>query len=616
MTLFKDEISALPPLYYAQRHPPGHRRVLVGVPAEGRRFMLWSLVFLGRERIPVDCQLVGEPGDVWLTETTVQMRTLAGWTDWEPRRTPRGGFSHPYLPSDYKLSFLPSGKAFAYMRTRNDQWRAKWAALTPNRLRAHLYEIMGEDEESLRAATRAVNATTKPSGELMGYYEVPVKGVAAVVYAILARRTPMYSSPPQHTSVHISRSPTPTPALEEPVSPPEPRRHTRPLDLSTTAYANRSQYSVPYTIPVAGMYACYDPRCLDHHGHAACPSHAQSSQAERDQQLTGHPGTPEPAQSWATDTPPYTQTCPPPTSVWTQPPQPFAPQSSVSSWPSISTLTQSMQPMQPLTPQPSASSWESTDSLMYPPTPPPGPQEILHEVEPSPRPPTPDVPALDAPTPNALTSGAPTPEPSRAVHAAAPEPPFTLVNQLLGVIGNLQSRVAELEQRLAEQPPPARDGSSLPVAAPPAAVRPAAAPAAEEPPAAPPAVVCRYAPTPFVDHTQVVERDEFTDASSSPEPESPIAHDVDSDASEYDGSEEESDEEMLPITDGSPPNNLPAAQALEREAVAGALPPVEPVPAACAIDDSPSSVLERARLPSAPRTQPGFWTWMTQYWQS
>ncbi|GJE91167.1 hypothetical protein PsYK624_073160 [Phanerochaete sordida] len=609
LTLPKRDIDAIPPLYYAERRPERRHPRRTPTATERKHCTLWSLVFLGRERIPDGCQLVGEPGDVWLTETSVQIRTLAGWTDWEARRTSKGGFSHPYLPSDFKLSFVHTAQAFAYRRTPD--WRTKWGECTPDTLRTHLHGIMGEDEESLNAATRAVNAVTKPSGKLMGYWEVGAEGVAAIVYSILSRPTPLHSDPPQREPVHMSHWSTPTPMLEEPRTPPEPERQTDPLDSSSTGYANSSsQYSVPYAVPMWDMYTCYDPRCFGNHGHAAGPSHMHSNPAGWGQQLAGpswYPQIPQPGQSRPIGTFPAPQTCPfqAQTLVWREPLRPDKPQRSrASRKKSTSTRTQ---PMQSLTPPPSTSSCTSTDTLMYPSTPVLALQEISHEVEPSPRAQTSDAPATGTPTLDVLVL---TLEASAVVHAAAQQAPFALVDQLLGVIDDLQSRVTMLKEQLAERPTNARDVNSLSEGGTPAAKLSTAAPPALENPAAQPAVVHH---SPFVGDTQIAERGEFTDASSRPGPASPIAHDIDSDAREYDSAEAKSDQETARVADGVPPNTLSTE---ERGATATALRPVESDPVAHTLDHSPASVHEHAAPTSAPQTQRGFWTWMTQYWQS
>ncbi|GJE91183.1 hypothetical protein PsYK624_073320 [Phanerochaete sordida] len=181
MTLTKDQWNDVPSVYFER--PPqrkSHKKPTdqnVSDPRDcetgtKKRAIFFTLLFLGQQKIPDDCDLVGEPGDVWVTEGAVQVRTIAGWTDWKTRWTHDGGLSHPYLPADYKLTFQAALPSLGYNPARYPKTYQDWLRLTPDRLRECFDHYLGPDEAPL-AAERALSLLALPSGkELKPYLEI------------------------------------------------------------------------------------------------------------------------------------------------------------------------------------------------------------------------------------------------------------------------------------------------------------------------------------------------------------------------------------------------------------------------------------------------------------
>lgn len=186
--LNQHEWEALPAEYFERKPqvPAARRRS-----AQPKNHTLWALLFIGRQTVPYDCQLVGEPGDVWLTENTVQVRTISGWTDWVQKWTRTGGLSHPYLPT-CKLGYRPQTMCLAYGQAHGgvENWRKEWARLTPDTLCQRYHSALGE-VDAQNAAAQIRELLTLPGGtRLIPFMDITESGLAALLYPFFSSDTP------------------------------------------------------------------------------------------------------------------------------------------------------------------------------------------------------------------------------------------------------------------------------------------------------------------------------------------------------------------------------------------------------------------------------------------
>lgn len=223
-----------------------------------KRNVLWSILFLARQKIPDDCQTVGEPGDVWMTTDTVQVRVMNGWTNWIVND---GSCSHPYLP-ECKLAWRPQTNCLAYGKSRSGitQWRMRWALLTPDILCDIFSAVLGEDDARHAAARVRELLTTSGGRELIAYSDITEAGIAALMYPILSRFTPFFqdntpatplqsastvASSSSSTSVHCQYPPLHTELNSISSQPPAGRTLEETIQEAVSLLSNPTLVSAP-----------------------------------------------------------------------------------------------------------------------------------------------------------------------------------------------------------------------------------------------------------------------------------------------------------------------------------------------------------------------------------
>ncbi|GJF00557.1 hypothetical protein PsYK624_168500 [Phanerochaete sordida] len=89
--------------------------------------LLYFAMFFAQEAIPPGIVSVGFPGDLWVTDRTVQVFGQQGWIDWGPDSAPNGGFEHPFVSGTLGWKANEHRLGYAGQKASSDIWEETWA---------------------------------------------------------------------------------------------------------------------------------------------------------------------------------------------------------------------------------------------------------------------------------------------------------------------------------------------------------------------------------------------------------------------------------------------------------------------------------------------------------